>query len=98
MKKIMPVLLILFGLGGGIGAGVMMKPVPELPEKGDAKDGAEIATNIDDGSSDEPILDPVVVAEDDVPVEIVERSYVTIGKQMIIPVVDNHRTLSLIHI
>ena len=37
MKKILPVLIALVGLGGGVVGGTMMKPEPEMTEHADAK-------------------------------------------------------------
>lgn len=39
LRKILPVLLLLVGLGGGIGAGLALRPVPE-PDSGDAAHAA----------------------------------------------------------
>lgn len=72
MKKILPIVLVLLGIVGGLGAGVFMKPVPETTasveqekKKADEKD-AEAA-----------------------------RSFVKIGRQTIVPVVDNGETRAL---
>jgi flagellar basal body-associated protein FliL len=37
MKKLLPVLIALIGLGGGVFGGAMLKPAPEMTEHADAK-------------------------------------------------------------
>ncbi len=34
LRKLIPILLALFSLGGGIGAGLFLRPVPEIPAEG----------------------------------------------------------------
>ena len=83
MKKILPILLVLLGIAGGGAAGVLLKPAPE-PESEEAKAAkAEKATE-EEASND--------AAEDGPPLD---RAYVKVGKQTIIPILDGGETRAL---
>lgn len=72
MKKILPILIIILGVIGGLGAGVFLKPAPT------AEDGASVASHeeVDEGPP-------------------AARSFVKIGRQTIVPVVDDGETQAL---
>lgn len=67
MAKILPVLLILLGLGGGVGAGLVLRPAPEPP----SEDGAAPPPPID-----APVTE-LYVLEGQFLVPIVEQGSVT---------------------
>lgn len=90
MRKLLPVLLALAGLGAGIGAGLALKPVAEdahaLPE-GEAP-GSDAAES---SHADQPRPGnegPAAPAAD--------REYVRLNNQFVVPVVSDGRVASLV--
>lgn len=47
MRLLLPVLLLLFGIGGGVGAGILLTPRAETPDQGDGHDAAAHETEED---------------------------------------------------
>ena len=91
MRRMLPVLLILLGLGGGVGAGWFLKPPAPEPEaaegsRGAPRDGADDAT---------AVPDPDAGHDGHGEAAAEERSYVTVGRQTIVPVVEGARTRAL---
>lgn len=89
MRKILPILLALVGLGGGVGAGLMLRPEPKTPdaehgttEKGTDEHGAETdpAAAEDEGHSD----------------EATGPEYVKLSNQFVVPVVDKGRVSAMV--
>lgn len=72
MKKLLPIILILVGVIGGLGAGVFLKPAPEI---------------------DHASADAAKKVEEEGPPAA--RSFVKIGRQTIVPVVDEGQTQAL---
>lgn len=89
MGKLLPILLALVGLGGGVGAGLFLRPAPEA---GDLVTGAEAAEATGDESADK--------AEDgtDEEGEPVEGTpeYVKMNNQFVVPVVQEGRVASMV--
>jgi len=89
MKKILPLILIVLGICGGGAAGLFLKPPPEMHESeassprshGDESAAADTAAHADGGHGE---------AE-----EQGERSYVKVGKQTVIPVIQGGETRAL---
>ncbi|MEM1383320.1 MAG: flagellar basal body-associated FliL family protein [Pseudomonadota bacterium] len=81
MKMLLPVFLILLGVAGGAALGVYLKPPSEAE---DDMDSAE-------AGAEEQIDDAAVVPD----LEDGPRSYVEVGKQMIVPIVDGGETRAL---
>ena len=92
MKKILPILLLIIGIGGGGAAGFFLKPAPE-PDV-DAEDAHAGAGEHDDDHGDGYGNDPGGDYAENDP-EVTGRTYVKIGKQTIIPVVENGETKAL---
>ena len=86
MSKILPILLVVLGLGGGVGAGVLLRPDPtktaELPPCGE---GDVYLTTSATGSQSEPEPDNKGDAD-----------YVKLSNQFIVPVVTDDRISSLV--
>lgn len=89
LGKLLPVILALVGLGGGVGAGLFLRPAP-APEDHAAADGeaakdgehAEAAEDGGDEGHDEP--------EEGAP------EYVKLNNQFVIPVVERSRVAAMV--
>lgn len=91
MKKLLPIVLILLGIGGGIGAGIALKPAPPVPETmaegapcGDdpnAEDVLEITT---------PELDKPERPDD------VSFEYAELKNQFVVPVIRGENVSSMV--
>ena len=83
LKKIFPILLALIGLGGGVGAGLVLRPAEDHAAASDeaaAKDG-EHATG-EEGAEAEP--------EEGAP------EYVKMNNQFVVPVVEDSRVAAMV--
>lgn len=90
MKKLLPILLAVVGLVGGIGAGAFLKPAPEVveapacnPEKDDCGEGDNTANYA--ATAVMPAYDPDVVWD-----------YVKMPKQFVIPIIKKERVSALV--
>lgn len=66
MRKLIPVILILLGIGGGLGAGLVLRPVPEAEEvTGHAAHPPALPANIDIGVFEIPnqFMVPLIVED-----------------------------------
>lgn len=86
LSKLLPVILLIAGTGGGIGAGIMLAPEPEAPP-------AETAGG---GDAGEPAPDPVPEADLTMDPELMEREYIKISNQFVVPVVERDVLSSLV--
>jgi hypothetical protein len=87
MKKlILPLILLLVGVGGGIGAGLMLTAAPEddLMVENACGDGHAIA---EDTQETNPSFRPVALEE---------REYARMNNQFVVPVVMNERVAALV--
>jgi flagellar FliL protein len=83
LKKLFPILLALIGLGGGVGAGILLRPAAdhaEASDEGAAKVGEHAAG--EDGEEAEP--------EEGAP------EYVKMNNQFVIPVVEDSRVAAMV--
>ncbi|WP_323781122.1 flagellar basal body-associated FliL family protein [Leisingera sp.] len=81
-SKLLPVILLIIGTGGGIGAGIMLAPPPE--EHKAAADGKAAPT---------PKEAEVEAAEDS---EENQREYIKVGDQFVVPIVERDQMTSLV--
>jgi flagellar protein FliL len=80
MRKILPVLLALLGLGAGVGGGLMLRPAPMADDDmGDAHDTAADA-DAEHGEGD-PAAEP---------------EFVKLSNQFVIPVLEDGRIVSMV--
>jgi hypothetical protein len=88
MRKILPLLLAVLGLGAGIGGGLMLRPAPMADhDMGDAHDGEADAGHADGdhGEGDHGEVDPEVAPE-----------FVKLSNQFVIPVLEDGRIVSMV--
>jgi flagellar protein FliL len=80
MRKILPILLALLGLGAGVGGGLMLRPAPMADhDMDDAHDGEA------DAGTDHGEVDPEVAPE-----------FVKLSNQFVIPVMEDGRIVSMV--
>ncbi|MBY5971523.1 flagellar basal body-associated FliL family protein [Pseudooceanicola marinus] len=84
MKKLLPILLIVLGIGGGAGAGLMLRPAPEVPAEG-AAEGMEAPA--------EEMAEPMAEPPEE---ELTDREYVKMNNQFIIPVITDEKIGALV--
>jgi hypothetical protein len=85
LGKLLPILLALIGLGGGVGAGLVLRPAP-APEDHAADAGAEPAAEGDHADAE---------GEDGEPDEGAPE-YVKLNNQFVVPVVEKGRVAALV--
>lgn len=85
LRKFLPVLLAMIGLGAGLGAGLALRPEPKTPETESGEDRMEgTATGHEAGDSNVR-TDDGAVAE-----------YVKLSNQFVIPVIEKGRVASMV--
>ncbi|MGH1453197.1 MAG: flagellar basal body-associated FliL family protein [Paracoccaceae bacterium] len=82
MKKLLPIILALIGIGAGVGAGIMLKP--EHSEMVDGDPCGNMVPAEEHHASSE--------AEEDV----TEKEYVKLNNQFVVPIVANDRVASMV--
>lgn len=80
MGKILPILLALIGLGGGVGAGIMLRPAPE-PDMASAHPEGDAATDHASAPAD----------GEEKPID-----YIKLNNQFVVPVIEDGRVSSLV--
>ncbi|WP_420861734.1 flagellar basal body-associated FliL family protein [Algirhabdus cladophorae] len=85
MRKILPILLALIGLAGGVGAGVVLKPEPET-----------LVANHPCGDLETMEKVEKVVQKEEQEEENSELEYVKLNNQFVVPVVKDNRVASLV--
>jgi flagellar FliL protein len=93
LRKLFPILLALVGLGGGIGAGIFLRPAPAVDDHAAAETteaGADAGTEGEHASAD-----------DDAPAEEGEDAenapeYVKMNNQFVVPVVEDRRVAAMV--
>ena len=99
LKKIMPVVLALSGLGAGVGAGLALRPATDAGEEDhgttdSAEHGAEgehVPTEAHDGEEGH-----AETAEDHADGEAPALEYVKMSNQFVIPIVKDGRVASMV--
>ncbi|MBY6135532.1 flagellar basal body-associated FliL family protein [Nocardioides marinus] len=81
MSKLLPVILLILGTGGGIGAGIMLAPAPEPVESAEASKPA---------APKPEAKEPEELSEEN------QREYIKINNQFVVPVVERENLTSLV--
>lgn len=89
MKKLLPVILVVLGAGGGLGAGILLKPASE-PEE-----GAAPCTAGDSTCMAATAMTPAPVMAEPYDTEK-EWDYVKLPKQFVIPIIRKERVAALV--
>lgn len=87
LSKLLPVILLIVGTAGGIGAGIMLAPEPEMTEE---------ATHGEEGAHAEP---EAMEKEEHAEAEMDEaeaHEYIKINNQFVVPVVEREELSSLV--
>lgn len=87
MRKLFPIILALLGLGGGLGAGLFLRPAPEAEDH--AAEGTEAH------GEGEEAEHPEEAAEGEEPEEGAPE-YVKMNNQFVVPVVDEGRVAAMV--
>ncbi|MFW8633962.1 flagellar basal body-associated FliL family protein [Cribrihabitans pelagius] len=87
LSKLLPVILLVAGTGGGIGAGIMLAPEPEAPPPAETAEGGA-----DPAHTPEPEPEADLAAGG----EALEREYIKIANQFVVPVVERDVLSSLV--
>ena len=82
MRKILPILLLMIGIGGGAAAGFMLKPSPELVEVNPCGDVDMAEGGAEPGDDEEG--------------EPKDKEYVKLNNQFVVPVMADGRVASLV--
>lgn len=91
LGKILPVAILLFGLAGGVGAGLALRPAPDgSAEEAQAAVGHGSATADPEATGDGH--DGATPAEDGAPL----HEYVKLNNQFVVPVVEKGRVAALV--
>ena len=95
MKKLLPIILILVGLGAGIGAGISLQPAPEEEPKEEAMAACDPAA--DPGCVD-PTAGHAMLAEVEMEYADPEAvwEYVKMPKQFVVPIIKRERVSALV--
>lgn len=88
MRKLLPVILAILGIGAGIGAGLYFKPAPEVAEETQTAEACLPTENMDADASSLPMRSP--------PVDPATREYVRLNNQFVVPVVSDDRVTALV--
>lgn len=97
MKKLLPLLLALIGLGGGMGAGLMLRPAAHPPEEGAAVEGEAGAEGEAAAEGEAPAEGEDATAEGEGEADpATAPEYVKMSNQFVIPVVSEGEVASMV--
>lgn len=88
MAKLLPIIMLLIGIGGGIGAGIMLAPAPEESEVAAAGEGHDASQ---EESAEEHAEEDTAGDENAEPNE-----FIKINNQFVIPVVERDQMTAMV--
>jgi len=95
LGKLLPILLALFGLGGGIGAGIFLRPAPPAEDHAATGD-AEAPAGEGDHAAPEAEAEAGPEAGADEHAEEGGPEYVKLNNQFVVPVVEEGRVTAMV--
>lgn len=101
IKKLLPVILLIFGAGAGVGAGLFLRPAP-APEAAEAADGAtdeapeEAAEKKEEKPEEKGEEKAEEKAEEGAEEGVLASEYVKMNNQFVIPVVEQDDVVALV--
>lgn len=87
IAKLLPVILLLVGIGGGIGAGIALAPPPEEVEHAEGQEGDAHGEDHAEEEAEEEM------AEGE---EVIPNDFIKINNQFVIPVVERDQLSALV--
>lgn len=90
LSKLLPILMLVIGVGGGIGAGIMLAPPPEDTQSADGAEGEGSSENPEMAADDK--ADETMAAQDDE----IPNDFIKIKNQFVIPVVEREQLTSMV--
>src|SRR5262245_21109687 len=98
MKKLLPVVIALFGLAAGVGAGLALKPAPEPEPETAAADCPPPAEGEEHAESCPPPgeADPFAPAKPEEKKPAAELAYVTMDKPFVVPVFAGEKVTAMV--
>ncbi|WP_431358160.1 flagellar basal body-associated FliL family protein [Sulfitobacter albidus] len=92
MKKLLPVLLLLVGLGGGVGAGIFLRPDTSMASVPKGNGEAEsIEKEVDANTEDKQGQNEDAAVEGDT-----DSEFVKLNNQFVVPIVADERVAALV--
>ncbi len=84
MAKLLPIIMLLIGIGGGIGAGIMLAPAPEEAEVAAAGEGHDASQeeNAEEHAEEDENAEP--------------NEFIKINNQFVIPVVERDQMTAMV--
>jgi hypothetical protein len=89
MKRLLPVLIALLGLGAGLGAGLMLKPPAEVAEAAVCGEGAADCEAV-------AAADPFRATHAEVVLSEEEITYVPLARPVVVPVFDGEKVVAMV--
>lgn len=86
IAKLLPIILFIVGIGGGIGAGIVLAPPPEEPELAEGQEGDAHGEEHEEEAEEE-------LAEGE---EVIPNDFIKINNQFVIPVVERDQLSALV--
>ena len=94
MRKLLPLILALIGLGGGLGAGYALRPAPAAEDH--AAEGTDPAKSAEHGEAAEGAAAEAEAGHSEAGAEEGAPEYVKLNNQFVVPVVEKGRVAAMV--
>ncbi|WP_420004682.1 flagellar basal body-associated protein FliL [Arenibacterium sp. LLYu02] len=93
MRKLLPIIMLILGVGGGIGAGILLAPAPEAPMEHAAAEGEDpAASHAQEDAHAAPEAEEEHVTDE----HAIPNEFIKINNQFIIPVMEREQLSSMV--